>query len=555
MAEAAAAAKKHWTESLFRLLGPGDPDRNPQARKTVCMVMAVVSCVSASGTRQKRSLFQKSFEEQDLYFFSDENAEPTIEICQKTTITVPASDEFRYLDTGAATPGVCAHEEETECYDFSHYPAGTYIDTAHVGMNDPPQATFANGDLQIVVESTASTTSFNVIREGQYPQAYMSGDNVINGCLEKASGKNAGLAVFNQDTSRWNDGQAGRLQTASTFQSLTFHTTNNAVDYLRISLTDFGDWNAFNVTDVKIHLTAYDESDSVLTERTWSVLDDSFLGSDNDACAPRKTLIVTSDNPNIKYAKLTFTSSDPTVLLPDPDMAITEICFPGAGTPRGTGQDDPHIVGFDGSEFEFRGKEGHVFNLISDEMFQLNVQLVESPVDTKTYMGVMGIVVPGSKIYISPWKLLLNGRPVDGISQTLPGKEGQIIPGDGHVTVVTKGWTVQVSTIRWKRGMVHLNFDVAINSRYVYNPHGVLGQTARFLVDGTKPKPKFAGWDNQEAEGIIEGHAEDYLVPDGVFGTEFVFNKFGVAVDHTKLAHRVSRIIVAKASDDKPKGE
>jgi len=35
VAEAAAAAKKHWTESLFRLLGPGDPDRNPQARNII----------------------------------------------------------------------------------------------------------------------------------------------------------------------------------------------------------------------------------------------------------------------------------------------------------------------------------------------------------------------------------------------------------------------------------------------------------------------------------------------------------------------------------------
>lgn len=35
VAEAAAAAKKHWTESFYRLLGPGDIERNPQARNII----------------------------------------------------------------------------------------------------------------------------------------------------------------------------------------------------------------------------------------------------------------------------------------------------------------------------------------------------------------------------------------------------------------------------------------------------------------------------------------------------------------------------------------
>jgi hypothetical protein len=490
---------------------------------------------------------------QELASTSDP-ADPLVDICQSQTISVPQSEVNDYLDSGSSVPGVCPHDEQTECYDFAHYSAGVYIDSNHAALNDPPVAPFANGDLVIVGVNNETTTSWVVVRQGTYPQAYMSHDGVINGNLETASGKNAGLAIFNEDKARWNDDPDGRRQTASTFEALKFYLSGTGVDYVRISLVDFGDWNAFNTTDVKIHFTGYDSNDNVISQRTWSVSDDSFLSAtENDSTSSRKTLIVTSDTNNIKYAELTFSSAAGSVL-PDPDMAITEICFPGSGTPRGTGQDDPHIVGFDGSQFEFRGHAGMVFNLVSDESFLLNCRLVESPVDTKTYMGALGIVVPGAEIYVDPWKTLVNGKPIDGISHTLPNG-GQVIPGPDHVTVVTKGWTVQMSIIHWKHNMVHMNFDVAINSRFVFNPHGVLGQTARFLVDGTKPTPKFAGWENQQAVGIIEGSAEDYLVSDGIFGKEFTYNTFGIKVDHTKFAHRVARIIVAKASDDKPKGE
>ena len=74
---------------------------------------------------------------------------------------------------------------------------------------------------------------------------------------------------------------------------------------------------------------------------------------------------------------------------------------------------DPHIIGLDGSKFDFTGVPGKIYSIISCPGFQLNVEFIES--EGFTYLGQIGAIFQNndSLIYHPSGELFFNGKKVD----------------------------------------------------------------------------------------------------------------------------------------------
>jgi len=187
---------------------------------------------------------------------------------------------------------------------------------------------------------------------------------------------------------------------------------------------------------------------------------------------------------------------------------------------------DPHFVGFDGSRFNFDGTGGEIFNIISDRNFQLNSLFSEMTVKGQdgTWMTQIGMLVGNVTIVFSPANgVLVNGNMLLHAGTTKKLNDVSIEVFERQVIVVGGGYSVKIDVVGVE-GEVYLNLDISLSIRPI-NPHGILGQTARNLMLDSQPSKLVQG-----VHRTLEGVESDYIVADGLLGTDFIFNRYGVAV-------------------------
>jgi hypothetical protein len=191
---------------------------------------------------------------------------------------------------------------------------------------------------------------------------------------------------------------------------------------------------------------------------------------------------------------------------------------------------DPHFQGFDGSKFDFHGEAGTVFNLISDIHLQMNALFIATGWNHKTFMGAIGLKLTNNTIIVNFDNVTINGVMYKRSSEvvSLHGV-GLVLIGPDFVSVHGLGFIFEIHTRIHKEqhGTRRCRFfNVNTSGNHFVNPHGILGQTARFEVNHTTPHPVTVPRWARNAKGLIEGGWRDYIVQDGIAGVKFKYNHF-----------------------------
>lgn len=200
---------------------------------------------------------------------------------------------------------------------------------------------------------------------------------------------------------------------------------------------------------------------------------------------------------------------------------------------------DPHFVGQDGGRFDVQGEAGKVYNLLSDQGFQMNgrFQHYGEEGSGKTTVGAVGIVAGGDEVTVKgDGTVSVNGRELqDG--DTVRLADGGYVTKDGDKTTVVAGeYKVEFDHKDSRKSGDYLNMTVSTddaNSDGVL-PHGLLGQT--FDVDdlarnGDRGQGAQGGGAIEQGGGRLseEGdlNAITYYETNGLHDTDFnTFNMF-----------------------------
>jgi len=243
----------------------------------------------------------------------------------------------------------------------------------------------------------------------------------------------------------------------------------------------------------------------------------------------------------------------------------------------GSASGDPHLVGYDGQQYDFVGEVGSVYNFLTDSDVQFNALLgsvratehLNLPGEFITAIGIKfrnhSVVVDGGS-HRRAGSVTIDHRPakiadtikqqqhhavllVDGEFRVerevfvdamfgedfgLPDAEQRIV---GRVIVTTPSYSFSIFMVeegfdevdkRWHTPFPHryLDLSVRLERADIATPHGVLGQSLHAMRDR-----KERGVPIGEAGSFsIEGRTEDYRVGGGaesLLGDSFVFNRFG----------------------------
>ena len=242
-----------------------------------------------------------------------------------------------------------------------------------------------------------------------------------------------------------------------------------------------------------------------------------------------------------------------------------------SGGSSGSASGDPHLVGFDGQQYDFVGELGSVYNFLTDSEVQFNALLgsvratehLNLPGEFITAIGIKfrnhSVVVDGGS-HRRAASVTIDHRPTDeqnhravllvdgefrverevfvdamsGEDFDLPDAKQRIV---GRVIVTTPSFSFSIFTVeegfdevdkRWITPFPRrfLDLSVRLERADIGTPHGVLGQSLHAMRDR-----KERGVPIGEAGSFsIEGRTEDYRVGGGaesLLGDSFVFNRFG----------------------------
>lgn len=203
------------------------------------------------------------------------------------------------------------------------------------------------------------------------------------------------------------------------------------------------------------------------------------------------------------------------------------------------GGGDPHFWGFDGSDYDLRGASGSVYNLITDSDIQVNFQLTEFEKISAVYnsfIGSMGFVTSlGDSVIVDAGSdevessFTINGefvaaddfQGVEGRSFSIKRVENHAVPkrlGFGNWHEVSAVFQVAFDRYSFEIFLIDtfgvasgelrfIDFTTALRG-FGHNPEGTLGRTLQ----------------NEAAREVTS--ADDFLVQDGILGTDFRFNRF-----------------------------
>lgn len=159
---------------------------------------------------------------------------------------------------------------------------------------------------------------------------------------------------------------------------------------------------------------------------------------------------------------------------------------PGSATPSGEVSEkpiagkariwgDPHFIGADGDKFDVQGEAGKIYNLLSDENFQLNGKFEAFGKDGATVVGNAAINADGNFINVDKkGETYVNGLKL---------QDGQKVDLFGGGTVEKKGDHVIVNKGEWKVDFEangqYLNMDIETKNAIAdgVKPQGLIGET------------------------------------------------------------------------------
>ena len=237
----------------------------------------------------------------------------------------------------------------------------------------------------------------------------------------------------------------------------------------------------------------------------------------------------------------------------------------------GSASGDPHLVGFDGQQYDFVGEVGSVYNFLTDSEVQFNALLgsvratehLNLPGEFITAIGIKfrnhSVVIDGGS-HRRAGSVTIDHRPADqqnhhavlmvdgelrverevfvdamsGEDFGLPDAKQRIV---GRVIVTTPSFSFSIFMVeegfdevdkRWHTPFPRRFLDVSVRLERadIATPHGVLGQSLHAMRDR-----KERGVPIGEAGSFsIEGRTEDYRVGGGaesLLRNSFAFNRFG----------------------------
>lgn len=237
---------------------------------------------------------------------------------------------------------------------------------------------------------------------------------------------------------------------------------------------------------------------------------------------------------------------------------------------------DPHITAFESDKFDFHGKDGVLYNLLSAKNASINARIeyhtfnkfdlrIHGSFFTAMYFTVRSLVT--GKIHTIEYDPHHPPVKVDnlpfavGATATLDDISVRL-PNINSLMVETYQWLFKVSAREIKYGVLKERYlrdkpdqlDLSIIPlkdplKYGIAPHGLIGQTAdgdHVAVDGAQDDLKALSKDAERgpgglklvypsanAEGAIEGSAEDYEVASK-FTTEFKYSRFDASSAPTR---------------------
>ena len=207
---------------------------------------------------------------------------------------------------------------------------------------------------------------------------------------------------------------------------------------------------------------------------------------------------------------------------------------------------DPHFYGADGGRYDVQGEAGKIYNLLSDEGFQMNGRFDAWGGGGATVVGEVGIVTEGSEITVrKDGTVCVDGRELaDGECVRL-ADGGEVSKNGDQITVKSGEYEVTIDAKDSGRGD-YLNINVKsdnVNADGVM-PHGLLGQTfdgdgeAR---NGDRGRNAQGGGAIDHAAGIRSERGDTHAVTDyevdSLHDTDFHF--FNRNYDWTFGAHDI----------------
>lgn len=210
----------------------------------------------------------------------------------------------------------------------------------------------------------------------------------------------------------------------------------------------------------------------------------------------------------------------------------------------GEGCEDPHFIGFDGSIFDFQGISGDVFNIVSDSMLQVNALFLDASEGAKSwYKGATWMLQVGVKCF-NDSITISSPKEMDVKIAKRNGQRNMDVSSHAHDVNIQCGhfWNVTVTgeqhrlTHGWSFKVRALPLATPVNP-----PHGVLGQTLRYLYSADQ-QPHPVKSQGLQGKGVVQGEVADYIVKDGLLGNGFKFNKFNPngIIKHSAVSKRSS---------------
>jgi hypothetical protein len=178
---------------------------------------------------------------------------------------------------------------------------------------------------------------------------------------------------------------------------------------------------------------------------------------------------------------------------------------------------DPHLEGFDGEKYDVMGKDGNIYNMLSDKGVQYNTKFSKWGEGGATVISEAGIQVGKDQVRFdrSGKAPTVNGQALKK-GQDVQLDNGGKAAWDGKKLEVNTGeYTIDLKSVKNEKGN-YLDSNVKINEGGPFTdgvkPHGLLGQTA----DGVEGKKKGDLGKDQGKQGgtVIDGTVEDYQEAD-----------------------------------------